>query len=152
MKTRVRIWRLRRGLDRIYRKSRREIAAAQRKSQRREEIESLESLWNHEYSLVSEELESLATKSLLAEAFRLRLAVPPHPNTGTRDASWEQGLNTGEWYLTPHGISAVRQAIRTEREERRKVVLVWVPAITAIITALAGLIGILTGLVAVWRR
>jgi hypothetical protein len=47
--------------------------------------------------------------------------------------------------LTTKGVCEIKKAIRAEEKERREGYIVWIAALT-------GIIGAITGLVAVWRR
>jgi hypothetical protein len=61
------------------------------------------------------------------------------------DGFWETGRNTGSWYLSNKGITEVRSLIRKDTREILEIVSKWV-------SISIGLIGAITGLVAVIRR
>jgi hypothetical protein len=113
---------------------------------KREEIQ--QGYWADSDEL-SQELETLRTKKLLREANNLDVPYAPIPwrSDEQRDEFWVQGNMTGEWYLTRVGFNKVRGDIRAEikaRWDARGHWLAWAAAIT-------GLLGALTGLVAVWK-
>ena len=99
---------------------------------------------------LQQELEdSFLTSNLLQKARRLRVPIPYIKNSdGTESDLWHEGRQTGGWYLSTAGIRRLRQEIRQElkdRHESRSRYLVW-------LTALTGIIGSVTGLVAVLQR
>lgn len=63
----------------------------------------------------------------------------PTPKYITQDGTWEQSDETGRWRLSQNTISELKKAIRQEQKYRREGVAL-----------LIGLIGALTGLLAVW--
>jgi hypothetical protein len=114
-----------------------------------EKVTSLKSERNFELGLLQEEEDELLTKELLIHARHLRVPVP-HKYTAVGEESdhWYQGNQTGGWYLTNMGIAALRTEIRAEekaRHESRAHYVVWLSAIT-------GVIGSVTGLVAVFNQ
>ena len=91
-----------------------------------------------------EEEDLLFTNRLIDKAKRLRIPLPTH----TRPEYWVKGKNTSSLYLSPDGISKLREDIRKEerwRVEVRAQKVVWLSAIT-------GILGALTGRLAVWLR
>jgi hypothetical protein len=118
-----------------------------RESGDRAKVEQLEREEMHEVLSVREESAHLYTRTLLEEADALRVPTPNLSDSGGQETGfWEQGRHSGEQYLTTKGIAVLRSAIRAERRARwedRGHMLAWITAIT-------GLIGTLTGLVAVW--
>lgn len=132
-------------IERGYGKS---IAAA-RQAKDYNDVQSLMSATRFELDLQREEEDAHQTKQLLREAMRLRVPVPPvHPDGGANSGHWYEGSQTGRWYLTVSGIREVRSEIRQEqksRHEQRAHLVVW-------ISAIAGVIGTITGLVAVLQK
>lgn len=128
-------------LDSAYSK---DIAAA-RSSKNRVEIDSLERDPRFEGELLDEEEDDLITRNLLADARRLRVSIPRrYNNDNTESDFWYQGHYSGQWNLTRLGESAVREGIRCERRVRHELRSQWV----VWLSALTGLIGTLTGLIA----
>lgn len=108
-----------------------------------------DALEQHENSEMMDRLEfdeiiyQMHTRYLRKEARRL---IVPLKNWDSKEA-WEEGL-TGTRHMTDEAINQLRAAIRTEKKARRESFLMWVP----VIGALAGLIGVATGLAAVMTR
>jgi hypothetical protein len=111
-------------------------------------IEELQRDRYMEWSLEDEQADLIVTRQLTAKARRLRVPIPPTRNSdGTESEFWQEGNFLGHKTLAPAGIVTIREEIRKEqrwRAERRNHVISWIPAVT-------GLIGALTGLVALIR-
>lgn len=131
-------------LDRAYAK---DISAA-RKLKDSDRVESLERDHRFEIDLHDEEEDAHLTNTLLARARRLRVPIPHRYNEDkTESKHWYEGHYTGRWYLTSHGISALREEIRRElkaRHEVRAQWVIWLSALTGVIGALTGLVALLT--------
>lgn len=94
-----------------------------------------------------EEREGLYTRQLLRQAGRLHVPVPrQYDDKGQQTDLWVSGDRTGTWYLTDEGVEQLRGAIREElrwRIERRGHWINWVAALTGLIGALTGLVAML---------
>lgn len=134
------LWRRLRRTNRFYRGKMAELESSRTATSR--DLDSHHAEWRAEAEIFEEEIRSFETWRLLRKASRLNI---PTPRVG--DENWEQG-GSGEWSLTSTGYSRVRGAIREERRARREMWLAWLPLITAI----SGLIGMLTGLAAILRK
>lgn len=112
-------------------------------------LEELSRDCQFEIEIIEEEEEELFTNQLVNKATRLRVPVPSYYNDESkRSDDWVKGSQTGALYLSPLGISKLREGIRKEerwRLEVRASRVVWLSAIT-------GILGALTGLVAVWLK
>lgn len=130
-------------LNRAYAK---DILAA-RKLNDNEKVESLESAHRFEIDLDDEEEDAHLTKALLGKARRLRVPVPHRYNEDkTESEHWYEGHYTGRWYLTSRGVAALREEIRREikaRHEGRAHWVVWLSALTGVIGAVTGLVALL---------
>src|SRR5215213_9664932 len=88
------------------------------------------------------------TRRLVARGRKLRVPIPARPHGDEDSEHWSLSRSNGEWYLTTAGVTVLRDGIRTEekwRREQRAHYLSW-------ITALTGLVGTITGLLAViWK-
>jgi hypothetical protein len=130
-------------LDRAYAK---DILAA-RKLKDKEKVESLERDHRFEIDLHDEEEDAHLTKALLGKARRLRVPVPHRYNEDkTESEHWYEGNYTGRWYLTSRGVAALREEIRRElkaRHEGRTQWVVWLSALTGVIGAITGLVALL---------
>ena len=78
---------------------------------------------------------------------RLRQLAERHGIDAPRDW-WTHDEEHDLWYLTPDGK---RQLKRRVTQERVWTLKQWVQAFTPIVALLAGLIGVLIGLVGIWR-
>jgi len=143
MPTETRLTWQRARLDKAYAKG---INAA-RKLKDKEKIESLEQDHRFEIDLYEEEEDAYLTKVLLSKARRLRVPVPHRYNEdSTESEHWYEGNYTGRWYLTTRGVTALREEIRRElkaRHEARSHWVVWLSALTGVIGAVTGLVALL---------
>lgn len=132
-------------LDRAYA---RDISAA-RKQKDNEKVRELESDHRIEMELHEEDEDAYTTKQLLARARRLRVPIPRrHLSDGQESEHWYESNYTGRWYLTTLGIAALRSEIRSEikaRHESRSHWVVWLSAITGIVGAITGLVAVIGG-------
>lgn len=130
-------------LDRAYN---RDVSAARRLNDR-STVETLQRDHQLEVDIYDEEQDLYLTKNLLAKARRLRVPIPHRNNDdNTESEHWYQGHYTGEWYLTTIGFSSLRDEIRREekaRHEARAHWVVWLSALTGVIGAITGLIALL---------
>ena len=144
-----RTWQLRIWLRRVNREYGPKVEGAKRQKDKAK-LHELYEEWHFESTLLSDELNHIAAERLIKQARRWNLPVPelPRGKPGTlkdvQNESWYFEPSSGFWVLKPKGFTALWSAIRTERRERIHTRL-------AIITAIAGLLGVLTGLVAVWK-
>lgn len=123
--------------------------AAARARNDREEIERIEWSEDHELGELAEEREARITASLLAQAERLKVPLPPRTDDMGEDTEfWERGSRTGARYLTEHGVKRLREEIRTEKKARREERAYWLP----FIQALTGLVGVLIALATVLNK
>lgn len=131
-------------LDRAYAK---DIAAA-RKSKDEKKAQSLEHEHRFQLDMHDEEEDAYLTKTLLAKARRLHVPVPHLYNEDkTISEHWYEGHHTGRWCLSTSGIAALREEIRRElkaRHEARTHWIVWLSALTGVVGAATGLVALLT--------
>jgi hypothetical protein len=125
----------------------RDIAAA-RAAKDQEKAQSLISAHQFELELHGEEEDAYLTRKLLSEARRLWIPEPPLFINLLPSEHWYQSQNSGRWYLTRQkGMTALREAIRTEGKaahEARSRWVVWITATTGLIGAVTGLVAVLT--------
>lgn len=106
------------------------------------DLRSLESEAWFEEGMVDEEIALLITDFLIAKADKHFIATPSRKE----EEMWEQCNKISERFvLTNVGISAIRSSIRAEAKERRYFIL-------PVIAALTGVIGTITGLIAVLKK
>lgn len=131
-------------LDYIYAK---EISIA-RKSQDHQKIEEIEHERRFEIDLHTEELDLFITKQLLKKANKLRVPTPHRYNADkTESDHWYEGHYTMRWMLTNKGVTTIRDEIRRElkaRHEVRAQLVVWLSALTGVIGAITGLVALLS--------
>lgn len=130
-------------IDRAYT---RDIVAA-RKQMATEVVSKLESDHRFALQLHEERADVYITKHLITKARRLRV---PTPRLYTSDNQvsdyWCEGVTTNRWHLTDIGISALRNEIRIElkgRHESRLHWVVWLSAITGVVGAITGLVAVI---------
>lgn len=95
--------------------------------------------------LIDEEIDTLISDYYREQASRLLIPLPPLNADDDPDGCWERNHQLGNLVLTRKGIFQIRSAIRDEKSARRDSILVWV-------TPVLGVIGAITGLVAVWKN
>lgn len=119
-----------------------ELASARAAGKNIYDLRALESEAWFEEGMVDEEIALLITDFLVSKADKHFIATPSRKEEGM----WEQCDKISERFvLTKAGISAVRSSIRTEAKERRDLIL-------PVIAALTGVIGTITGLIAVLKK
>lgn len=133
-------------LDRINGHYRKLVEEARRKHRAgSDEVEALRSKWFFEGGMLKEELEAIATNKLRKQAYRLKVPFPspPYGSDEFETEDWERGSTFGEWFLKPSGYMKVRAVIRSEQKERREALLAWIIPMTGLIGAITGLIAVL---------
>jgi len=92
--------------------------------------------------VIDHEILGLVTRYLINKANKRFL---PLPYLSEEERLWEQSNFTGKYHLTDKGITEIRKMIRKDKKERMEILSYWA-------SLLIGLIGAVTGLVAVIRR
>lgn len=116
----------------------------------REEIQGLQADWWFNQDQIQDDIAEHITKSLFSEAFCLIIdPAIPSPSSENGNKYWKKTRTGGVNVLNSDGISVLKSTIREERsilnkEEKEKRDR-WIPWITV----LAGIIGGVTGLLAV---
>lgn len=142
MRYRLQLGKLYRGIAKIRRHYRKEIEEAKKSGKNKAEIEEIRFGESFEHLECQEDIDYLTTTFLRRKARRLMLPLPDsNDNQFWEESHWAGGYRK----LTEKGITEVRSTIRKELKERRDAYLAFLP----LITALAGLIGMITGLLAV---
>lgn len=114
-------------------------------------VEDLQRKMEDEDHMMWEELDLCETNKLCKLARKYDIALPPHPwGDQLEDESdiWWRSTYSYEWHLSQEGRNHVRTSVRTEKNARIESYLKWLP----LVTALTALFGVLTGLIAVWRK
>jgi hypothetical protein len=105
--------------------------------------------WEFEYQLLEEDEASFHSRQLLGRARELRIPTPSVFESDVLSADYKRsGLDGHRYYLSLAGEQKVRSAIREEEKYRSER---WTRRIPYI-TALSGLIGTITGLVALLAK
>lgn len=111
-------------------------------------LKALEQDRRFELDMQAEEEDAYLTTSLLRKARTLRVPVPHIYNEGgTESPYWYEGHYTGGMLLTDAGIKTLREEIRMESKARNEVraqLVVWISALTGLIGATTGLIALLS--------
>ena len=143
MRTRLRLER--RRTDREFA---REIAAA-RAAKDSHQVQQLQGMHQHFSQLHGEEEDSFETQQLLSKARRMGVPRPPlYDKSGAETDDWYKAFQLDEWCLTTAGMAKLRDAIRAEQKARHEGRTRWFPWISA----LSGLLGIATALIALLLR
>lgn len=117
------------------------IEKARKEKPSREKIESLQAEGGFEHSMIQDEIDLLVTRRLTELARRLILPLPKYDD----EEMWIPSQSCRAKVLTEQGVVEVRSTIRQELKERRDAYLPW-------IVVLVGLLGTITGLLAVILR
>jgi hypothetical protein len=104
--------------------------------------------WMHDDSEVNDELKWLDSRRLTRKAGLLRLPVPSRDGDDGAQY-WTRSELSGRYYLTDYGVRKVRAEIRAELKARDERLLAW---LGLFVSAIVGVLGAITGLVAVARN
>jgi len=130
-------------LDQAYAK---DIAEA-RKAQDNAKLHLLEENRRFEIDLHDEGEDAHFTRMLLRKARRLRVPIPHRYNDDKSESDhWYEGHYTGSWYLTTKGVATLREEVRRElkaRHEARSQWVMWLSALTGVIGTVTGLVALL---------
>ncbi len=124
-----------RRVDRIYEKH---IQNAYRDKDSGQSADKIRQERHWETSLIDDEISILVTRYLLARANRKFL---PNPSHDEGKGYWDESRQLGTRYLTSAGITELRRTLRAERADASGF---WLSTLSTLI----GIIGALTGLVA----
>lgn len=131
------LYRQRNKVDKYYKKEYQEA----KKTGDRDKVQEVGSLTSFELQEVDDEIQYLEQRYIIALARQMLLAVPPVIDE-EKGGLWEQSNSTGKWLLTVEGLRQLRATVRAEKKERTDALSRWV-------TIIVGLIGAITGLIAV---
>ncbi|MHA7882763.1 hypothetical protein [Nitratireductor rhodophyticola] len=136
------LFKLQRDLRRTEKAFDDEFANARAAENRVERIRQVEEDKRWEMELVRDEISVLVTRYLIARADKMFL---PHPQYGQGKDFWANSRQLGTQYLTPKGITEIRNTIRTERADASSYWVTLLSAATGLVGALTGLVAILAG-------
>lgn len=118
-----------------------DIRKAQMQRQPREDMQSLKYQAYFEEAMLDEEISILATGYLIHKARRRLLPIPPYETEGM----WEQCDKISSCsVLTNNGISELRSSLRKDRKERVELVVMILGIFTGVIGAVTGLVAVIT--------
>ncbi len=116
----------------------RHIADARKRRAGNEELLALDhDAWIDE-SEIQDSIDSLVTSHLLRKANRRFLPIPERSEAG----SWRKIAFSSRRVLTAHGVTTIREAIRSESKHRRDAIILFLSTLTGIIGALTGLLAV----------
>lgn len=139
IKYRLRLRSLYRQRGRIYSAYVADIRAAKGKKSPQDDIDALESEARFEDDMANEEISIHITNRLVAIAGRRFIPIPPYDD----DKMWNKCEIIGSQHiLTNMGISHLRSLLRNDAKENAELLVM-------IVSALTGIIGTCTGLLAV---
>ena len=116
------------------------------REKKREQFDKLFSERDFEFGLIDQEIQSRTSTRLLLEAMKFDVKIPSFKEI----QFWE--LNQGPIRLSSEGRFHLRRLIDEEKSLRFDVNARWVKLLIPLITALAGLLGVIIGLISVSRR
>jgi len=114
---------------------------ARKEKKPREDIQSLISEEMFEVDMIDDEIETLESRYLIESARQLVLPIPAFDKDSD---TWDESKITRRFRLSKKAMVEIRSLVRKERKERREGMMLW-------LAALIGLIGALSGLLAVWK-
>jgi len=117
------------------------IHKAQKDGRPQDEIRRLTTEASMEESIINDEIELLTTAHLVDYANRLFIPTPER----TDESMWCESSYENRQVLTHKGISILRTAIRAEQKGQREFFV-------TVLATLIGIIGAITGLVAVFHK
>jgi hypothetical protein len=110
-----------------------------------EEIKQLNYEERYNVGIVDEQIYQVHFERITAQAERLSISIPDHQQNREH---WEVAPLTGRWRLRRGALQDLLAAMREVKKERQQAMqakLIWVTAVT-------GMLGVLTGLVSVLNR
>ena len=115
------------------------VDEAKKRGAKEEEIEII----THEHwtldNQYQEDIGSLVTQRLLRKARKLMLPIPEHGDENL----WERCQYSNRSNLTEKGIAELRATIRREEKENREIYFPWIAALTGLVGAITGLVAII---------
>jgi hypothetical protein len=139
------------GLFKLNRKRKKEVsivsklAAEARKTGGDRKAQEVWQSESFDIDMIDDEILALRSRYLISKAFKRFL---PTPGVSEKDGMWEHSNFTGKYHLTEEGIREVHGMIRKDTKEIMELLSYWSPWIGLLI----GLIGAITGLVAIIKR
>lgn len=147
MKTWLRLQKLKRELRKIEMAHKKFQSTEEYKKLNREGREQEDSaFYDVDYLPIFEEIEEIRMGRFLSKVRRYGIPYITWWDD-KKEEYWKEGRCSGTHYLTVNGYHKLRHAIREEQTARREAIMGWIP----LVTALVGLLGIVTGLLSIIR-
>lgn len=141
------LWRLKRSRRKVARAYERDFQKLRKKNATSEEFEELEHSEHEELRMEDDAINAFLSDKLWEEAREYDVEIP------LGEGSWEDSIFGNRRYLTMATRSQVRHLIDEEKSRRFEVKTRWITRIILpVVAALVGVIGALTGLVAVLQH
>lgn len=119
------------------------------KQENPDSIEEINFFYSEELQTIEDERSAFYTQKLIRKATKFRVPIPAYDCKFNEEGEfWEISSRTGDRFLTLKGINMLREEIRKEERWKRESRSHWL----TIITTVSGLVGILTGLIAVIKK
>jgi hypothetical protein len=129
-----------RWMDRISSAHKEAEQKARAQSATADEIHDLGHQYDLEHLLADDEMIRLTSSYYLRLANRMLI---PLPEFKTEGGAWVESVPTGRYHLTPQALHDLRATIRAEKKARREELTAWLAMIIGVIGALSGLIAII---------
>ena len=143
------VWNLKRSRRNVITAFRKEREALSKTDPPQDKVNALDAREYWEVSELERTIDQEASLRLLDRARDLDVVIPTLESEGI----WVQDPNTGRIWLSSQGRFAVRKLVDDERARRFEGKIRWVTTlILPVIAGLVGIIGALTGLIAVWQH
>jgi len=140
IKYRVKLNKLSKSRKKIHDIYSKDIREAQQKKKSRDEIEEIKHDQYFEYAMIQEEIDILITSYLRSKANTLFVSLPEYDD----EKMWtECNKISQQKVLTTLGINKIKKTIRQERKERVEIILMVAASLTGIIGAITGLIALI---------
>ena len=124
------------------------LIRAEKQKKDRDAVQSLISEFHSEDEVIEMRIDALITHTLVSDAESLFLPVPERSDKKL----WKESYTSGQYCLSPEGISLLRDAIRDEKKKRREVRFAYIEVIGKVVAMLTGLVGACIGLASILRR
>ena len=143
------VWNLKRSRRNVITAFRKEREALGKTDPPQDKVSALDAREYWEVSELERTIDQEASLRLLDIARHFDVVVPTLESEGM----WVQDPNTGRIWLSSQGRFAVRKLVDDERVRRFEGKIRWVTTlILPLLAGLVGIIGALTGLIAVWQH
>ena len=143
------VWNLKRSRRNVITEFRKERAALGKSDPPQEKVYALDAREYWQVSELERTMDQEASLRLLDIARDLDILIPTLESEGI----WVQDPNTGRIWLSSQGRFAVRKLVDDEKARRLEGRTRWITTlILPLLAGLVGIIGALTGLIAVWQH